>query len=58
MQNEEVIIDASNYKNYAVVIGNGKYEDGNQIEVDVDLSGGGYKKYLYVDQTGQTFDKD
>ena len=56
MQNEEVIIDASNYKNYAVVIGNGKYEDGNQIEVDVDLSGGGYKKYLYVDQTGQTFD--
>ena len=56
MQNEEVIIDASNYKNYAVVVGNGKYEDGNQIEVDVDLSGGGYKKKLYVDQTGQTYD--
>ncbi len=55
MQNEEVTIDASNYKNYAVVIGNGKYEDGNQIEVDVDLSGGGYKKILYVDQTGTTF---
>ena len=56
MQNEEVIIDASNYKNYAVVVGNGKYEDGNQIEVDVDLSAGGYKKKLYVDQTGQTYD--
>lgn len=58
MQNEEVVIDASNFKNYAVVIGNGKYEDGNQIEVDVDLrsSPSDYAKVLYVDQTGATFD--
>lgn len=58
MQNEEVVIDASNFKNYAVVIGNGKYEDGNQIEVDVDLrsSPSDYAKMLYVDQTGATFD--
>ncbi len=58
MQNEEVVIDASNFKNYAIVIGNGKYEDGNQIEVDVDLrsSPSDYAKVLYVDQTGATFD--
>ena len=58
MQNEEVVIDASNFKNYAVVIGNGKYEDGNQIEVIVDLRSDPsvYAQKLYVDQTGQTFD--
>lgn len=58
MQNEEVVIDASNFKNYAVVIGNGKYEDGNQIEVIVDLraSSSIYAQKIYVDQTGQTFD--
>ena len=58
MQNEEVVIDASNFKNYAVVIGNGKYEDGNQIEVDVDLRSdpSEYAQLLYVDQTGQSFD--
>lgn len=58
MQNEEVTIDSSNFKNYAVVIGNGKYEEGNQIEVDVDLrsSANDYAQVLYVDQTGATYD--
>lgn len=58
MQNEEVTIDTSNFKNYAIVIGNGKYEDGNQIEVVVDLRASPdiYAQKLYVDQTGQTFD--
>lgn len=58
MQNEEVVIDTSNFKNYAVVIGNGKYEDGKQIEVIVDLraSSDVYAQKLYVDQTGATFD--
>lgn len=58
MQNEEVTIDTSNFKNYAVVIGNGKYEDGNQIEVIVDLRADSsvYAQKLYVDQTGATFD--
>lgn len=59
MQNEEIIIDNSNFKNYAVVIGNGRYEEGNQIEVIVDLrsSKNIYAQKLYVDQTGQTYDE-
>lgn len=58
MQNEEVTIDSSKFKNYAIVIGNGKYEDGKQIEVDVDLRGSTsvYAQVLYVDQTGTTYD--
>lgn len=58
IQNEKVTIDSSNFKNYAIVIGNGKYEEGNQIEVDVDIRGSAseYKQILYVDQTGSTFD--
>lgn len=59
MQNEEIIIDNSNFKNYAVVIGNGRYEEGNQIEVIVDLRSNKnvYAQKLYVDQTGQTYDE-
>ena len=40
------------------MIGNGKYEDGNQIEVIVDLRPDPttYAQKLYVDQTGATFD--
>lgn len=59
MQNEEIIIDNSNFKNYAMVIGNGRYEEGNQIEVIVDLRSNKnvYAQKLYVDQTGQTYDE-
>lgn len=58
MQNEEIIIDTSNFKNYAVVIGNGKYEDGQQIEVIVDLRANSdiYAQKIYVDQTSTIFD--
>lgn len=58
IQNLDVVVDSSNFKNYAVVIGNGTYEDGNQIEVDVDLraSVGDYAQVLYVDQTGMRYD--
>lgn len=58
MQNEEIIIDTSNFKNYAVVIGNGKYEDGQQIEVIVDLRASSdiYAQKIYVDQTSTIFD--
>lgn len=58
MQNEEITIDSSNFKNYAVVIGNGKYEDGNQIAVIVDLrpDTGIYARKIYVDRTEQIFD--
>ena len=58
MQNEEIVIDTSNFKNYAIVIGNGKYEDGQQIEVIVDLRASSdiYAQKIYVDKTGMTFD--
>ena len=58
MQNVNIILDNSAYKNYAVVIGNGVYEDGNQIEVDVDLrsSSAEYKQIIYVDQTSMYYD--
>lgn len=58
MQNEEVTIDSSNFKNYAVVVGNGKYEEGNQITAYVDLraSSDVYKQILYVDETGSSYD--
>ena len=58
LQNEVITIDNSNYKNYAVVIGNGTYEEGQQIQVDVDLRAdpSDYKQILYVDQTGMHYD--
>lgn len=58
VQNEEIVIDSSNFKNYGVVIGNGKYEDGQQIEVIVDLRSGPdiYAQKLYIDKTNMTFD--
>ncbi len=60
LQNEQITIDNSNFKNYAIVIGNGQYEEGNQIEVDVDLraSASDYKQILYVDQTGTVYNSE
>lgn len=58
MGSKDIVIDTSNYKNYAVVIGNGKYEDGGQIEVIVDKSAGGYKRKVYIDQTGMRYDAE
>lgn len=55
ISNENTTIDQSAYKNYAIVIGNGKYEEGNQIRVDVDLSGDDYQQILYVDETGMNY---
>ncbi len=60
IQNESITLDHSNYKNYGVVIGNGDYEDGNQIEVDVDLreSTDDYIQYLYIDETSEKYDSE
>lgn len=54
----QITFDDSNYKNYAVVVGNGRYEDGKQITVEVDgrKDASEYKKILYVDATGTLFD--
>lgn len=52
------IIDASNYKNYAIICGNGAYEEGNQIVVAVDQSAGEHKQKIYIDKTSMMYDAD
>lgn len=53
----EHTIDDSGYKNYAVVVGNGDYESGNQVVVYVDrIKQGEEKRMLYVDATAETYD--
>lgn len=56
--NEKIVIDDSAVKNYAVVIGNGQYEDGKQIEVIIDKSNGGYKQKVYIDKTSMRYEED
>lgn len=46
--------DDSNFKNYAVVGGSG--EGADRIYSSVDLSGGGYKKMLFVDCRNEQYD--
>lgn len=59
IKNENIVLDSSNRKNYGIVVGNGKYEDGKQIRVDVDLrsSPDEYQQILYIDKTGMSFDE-
>jgi len=55
----EYTIDDSAYKNYAVVVGNGAYEDGKQVIVEVDkIKEGEEKRTLYVDATSETYDPE
>lgn len=52
-------IDVSNYKNYAIVVGNGSYEDGNQIVVYVNrIKNGETRHEIYVDATSDNFDTE
>lgn len=46
--------DDSNYKNFFVVAGTGEAEE--RITVEVDLSNGGYKKKLFVDERNTQYD--
>lgn len=46
--------DTSNYKNYAVVVGQDQAE--NRKVAYADLSGGGYKRTLYVDARSERWD--
>lgn len=48
--------DTSNYKNYAIVCGQDQAE--NRKVAYVDLSGGGYKRILYVDARSERWDPD
>lgn len=54
-----VNIDKSNFKNYAIVVGNGSYEDGNQIAIAIDrVQPGEIMHQLYVDATADNFDAE
>lgn len=48
--------DTSNYKNYAVVVGQDQAE--NRKVAYADLSGGGYKRMLYVDARSERWDQE
>lgn len=60
MQSSTATKDKSNYKNYFVVAGVDEVEndDSTRIVVDVDLSNGGYKRELFVDQKSLSWDKE
>ncbi len=53
-----VVMDSSDYKNYAICVGNGDYDDGNQITIYHDESGGGYQKQLFVDMKSTKYDPE
>lgn len=53
LQDAIVTTDNSNYKNFFVVAGAG--EGADRVFVEVDLSNGGYKRKLFVDQKGMTY---
>ena len=48
--------DRSNYKNYAIVAGQDQEE--NRKLAYADLSGGGYKRVLFVDASGERWDPE
>lgn len=56
LDSPQVDRDESNYKNYFVVAGTGEAEE--RITVTVDLSNGGYKKKLFVDERQTKYNPD
>lgn len=48
--------DSSNYKNWALVGGSG--EEPNRIFTEIDLSNGGYKKKIFIDGKGESYDEE
>lgn len=60
IQQATVTTDNSNYKNFFVVAGVDEIEndDSTRIVVEVDLSNGGYKRKLFVDQKSLTWNQD
>lgn len=53
---QSVVVDESNFKNFFVVAGTGEAEE--RITVEVDLSNGGYKRKLFVDERNTTYNPD
>lgn len=60
VHNEKVTRDVSGFKNYAYVVGNGSYENGKQIVVEVDgrSIADEYKRIVYIDQTSLIYDPE
>lgn len=56
INNATVENDSSNFKNWALVGGSGEGKD--RIYVEVDLSGGGYKKKIFIDAAGESYDEE
>lgn len=56
IQDALVTTDSSNYKNFFVVAGSGEGSD--RIVENVDLSGGGYKKKLFVNASSEKYDPE
>ena len=58
IQNEKITKDTTASKNYAIVIGNGSYEEGRQVSVTVDLRANpsDYRRVVYIDKTAEIYD--
>lgn len=58
IQNEKITKDTTLSKNYAIVIGNGSYEEGRQVSVTVDLRANpsDYRRVVYIDKTAEIYD--
>lgn len=56
LSDQNVVVDKSNFKNFFVVAGTGQADE--RITVEVDLSNGGYKKKLFVDERNTKYNPD
>ena len=60
IHDEKITKDTTAFKNFAIVIGNGNYEDGKQIDVTVDARSNqsDYKRIVYIDKTEELYEAE
>lgn len=60
IHDEKITKDTTAFKNFAIVIGNGNYEDGKQIDVTVDARSNQseYKRIVYIDKTEELYESE
>ena len=60
IHNEKITKDTTASKNFAIVIGNGNYEDGKQIDITVDNRNNQseYKRIVYIDKTEELYEAE
>ncbi len=60
IHDEKITKDTTAFKNFAIVIGNGNYEDGKQIDVTVDARSNQseYKRIVYLDKTEELYEAE